>query len=623
MKRAVKKKSKAAIENSSGEDAPVGDLNKTVNALNINSSWMSGKAAIIALAISMGATSLLVTRQSDQALAAKSVDSQKADTPTAVPVAKVSFTNTKLLESEAASSVSVPINPAIVEPTAILQMSGLGAKSQATVLKDTILNAVSVIRLDYFSTGLQKGKSTNVLQQRKNPYKKLVFGNPNSPRTSGQLKAQQEFALNRLQENAKRLKTALAVLHSEKAKAVLTNSLNSVKSNNRANLIDRLRKAKWANAAESFIATATYDKQAVSDTINIVVYEVKSGDTLAAIAEEFSISVSEIVRINQLTNPYQLKISEKLNIPISGSTSRVDNVENNKVVQAKRNSIAVETGVPTAMLAIRVANISINPDKNVKTSPSLNSLRKEIEKLRAKYRAQRSGQQLRSEGNSQEAAVESTISSINNIEVPIFLPRPITSGDGSPRSTRPRFSPSRFRNNGVRQSRSPSSPESLEKLRAVKVSPKTKILPPLAAVDKYLPRPIGEIPKSSSTYVWPAKGTLTSGYGWRWGRMHRGIDIANSTGTPIYAAADGIVTSAGWNRGGYGKLVEISHNNGIVTRYAHNSKIFVKVGQQVKQGKTIALMGSTGFSTGPHSHFEIRPIGKGAVNPIAYLPPRL
>jgi len=615
LKRAVKKKSKAAIENSSGEDAPVGDLNKTVNALNINSSRMPGKAAMIALAISMGATSLLVTRQSDQVLAAKSVDSQKTDTRTAEPVAKLNFATTKLLESEAASSVSVPINPAIVEPTAISQMSGLGAKSEATVLKDTILNAVSIIHFDYFSTGLQKAKPTNALQQPKNGYKKLVFGKPNSPGTSEQLKAQQEFALNRLQENSKRLKTVLAELQFEEAQVILTNSRNSVKSNNRANLIGRIRKAKWKKSAESFIATTIHEKQAVSGRIDVITYEVKYGDTLASIAQKFSISVSEIVRINQLTNPYQLKISEKLNIPISGSTSNIDNVENNKVGQVKRNnSIAVGTGVPTAMLAIRAANISISPNKNVKNSPSLNSLRREIEKLRAKYRDHRSGQQLRTEGNSQEAAVESAISSINNIGVPIFLPRPMTFGNSSP---------SRFRNNSVGQSRKPNSTESLEKLRAVKVSPKTKILPPLAAVDKYLPRPIGEISKPSSTYVWPAKGTVTSGYGWRWGRMHRGIDIANSTGTPIYAAADGVVTSAGWNRGGYGKLVEISHNNGSITRYAHNSKIFVKVGQQVKQGKTIALMGSTGFSTGPHSHFEIRPIGKGAVNPIAYLPPRL
>jgi murein DD-endopeptidase MepM/ murein hydrolase activator NlpD len=162
---------------------------------------------------------------------------------------------------------------------------------------------------------------------------------------------------------------------------------------------------------------------------------------------------------------------------------------------------------------------------------------------------------------------------------------------------------------------------SLGSLQGSTVSPQ---LPPLAAVDRYLPKVIDENtspPSTSSTaYMWPAKGTLTSGYGWRWGRMHKGIDIANSVGTPIYAAADGIVEKAGWNNGGYGNLVDIRHADGSITRYGHNSKLLVQPGQQVQQGQTIALMGSTGFSTGPHSHFEIHPSGKGAVNPVAFLP---
>jgi murein DD-endopeptidase MepM/ murein hydrolase activator NlpD len=167
---------------------------------------------------------------------------------------------------------------------------------------------------------------------------------------------------------------------------------------------------------------------------------------------------------------------------------------------------------------------------------------------------------------------------------------------------------------------------SLGNMRGRQVSPD---LPPLAAVDRYLPKPIDEntpplsSPNSSASYIWPAKGTLTSGYGWRWGRMHRGIDVANSTGTPIYASSDGVVQKAGWNNGGYGNLVEIRHADGSMTRYGHNSKVLVQAGQQVRQGETIALMGSTGFSTGPHTHFEIHPSGKGAVNPIALLQPRV
>lgn len=143
-------------------------------------------------------------------------------------------------------------------------------------------------------------------------------------------------------------------------------------------------------------------------------------------------------------------------------------------------------------------------------------------------------------------------------------------------------------------------------------------LPPLPGSENYLPN-------GSSTfngYLWPARGVLTSGYGWRWGRMHRGIDIAAPVGTPIYAAAPGVIEFAGWNSGGYGNMVDIRHADGSKTRYAHNSRNLVRVGQTVSQGQQIAEMGSTGYSTGPHVHFEVHLPQGGAVNPIAYLPSR-
>jgi murein DD-endopeptidase MepM/ murein hydrolase activator NlpD len=121
-------------------------------------------------------------------------------------------------------------------------------------------------------------------------------------------------------------------------------------------------------------------------------------------------------------------------------------------------------------------------------------------------------------------------------------------------------------------------------------------------------------------FSWPAAGTLTSKYGRRWGRMHKGIDIAGPVGTPIIAAAEGTVIVSGWSSGGYGNLVEIRHSDGTTTRYGHNSRLSVGVGQIVRQGQQVAEMGSTGRSTGSHVHFEIRPGGGDAVNPIAHLP---
>ncbi len=99
--------------------------------------------------------------------------------------------------------------------------------------------------------------------------------------------------------------------------------------------------------------------------------------------------------------------------------------------------------------------------------------------------------------------------------------------------------------------------------------------------------------------------------------MHAGVDIPGPVGTPIYATADGIVSNASW-RGGYGNLVEVNHGKGIATRYGHLSKMLVADGARVKRGQLIALMGSTGRSTGPHLHYEVRMDGH-AVNPLPFL----
>jgi murein DD-endopeptidase MepM/ murein hydrolase activator NlpD len=115
-----------------------------------------------------------------------------------------------------------------------------------------------------------------------------------------------------------------------------------------------------------------------------------------------------------------------------------------------------------------------------------------------------------------------------------------------------------------------------------------------------------ELPKTAATgsFMVPTSGRLSSPYGMRGGSMHRGIDLANSTGTKIFAADGGRVTFAGY-KGSYGYMIEINHENGYVTRYAHNSKLLVKSGERVYRGQHISEMGNTGRSTGPHLHFEI------------------
>ena len=107
---------------------------------------------------------------------------------------------------------------------------------------------------------------------------------------------------------------------------------------------------------------------------------------------------------------------------------------------------------------------------------------------------------------------------------------------------------------------------------------------------------------------------FTSGYGWRWGKMHRGVDLAGPIGTPIYAASNGTIKYAGWTDGGYGNYIELLSPENILTIYAHLNDVRCSVGQQVTVGQQIGDMGSTGFSTGPHLHFEVD-LGSGRIDP--------
>ncbi|MEH2046657.1 peptidoglycan DD-metalloendopeptidase family protein [Nostoc sp.] len=766
MKRALKKRVKAVLNNTpSSDDAPVELLNVMNPKVN---SRVRTKAAMIGLAISMGATSLLVTRQSDQAQAAVPVGSQKAtSTIPAVPDTEVKFASTKL-ESQAVSSASVPENPVIVEPTAVSQVPGLEAKWQVAAsgisLQVPASNTFSQTNASYKNSTYLKPKVAqglnntlvgtsfptvnNLSDYSVDSTNASLTAQPQTVATSGavnseinaQLKAQQEFALNRLQEKSNRLRKSLAQLQSGETKnlsqadielaqpttvvekTALAAQSDTSSDASQANLISRLkqktRDTASVAAAPIVIASSTH-----------TAYEVKPGDTLAAIASRYNTSVSELVKANNLNNPNELQISQKLVIPAvqipavqveatvaskptfvessktphvatsplnigsansylpsSPSPTIADNssvaVPTPVTVQIQANSAAtdLETAPPSTKsygvggdIAVPQAFAEMQQPKtpanrvarvNNNNNDRLRGLQAEIQRLQQKYRAQQSGNLVEPAAaiEANNAAILTPISTPNNftapnpvsrtnsVAIPIPVPTPIR-GNYSVQPIKPQFrttvrateavnpeflpnlgSASQWTPSGTQSATRVATPservnasDSLGKMRGTRVSP--QIMPPLAAVDQYLPRPIDELtpPPSTSTlaYIWPTKGTLTSGFGMRWGRPHKGIDIANSTGTPVVASADGTIEKAGWNNGGYGNLVEIHHPDGSSTRYAHNSKILVQPGQQVHQGETIALMGTTGHSTGPHSHFEIHPSGKGAVNPIAFLPQRL
>lgn len=140
------------------------------------------------------------------------------------------------------------------------------------------------------------------------------------------------------------------------------------------------------------------------------------------------------------------------------------------------------------------------------------------------------------------------------------------------------------------------------------------IIAPLLPVAQFSPN-VGVNP-GTGQFIWPTTGVISQYFSW----YHKAIDIANPTYPPIIAADSGVVIVAGWvDNTGYGNRVMIDHGNGYITLYGHMSRIIVSVGQRVGKGQLIGYVGSTGRSTGPHLHFEIRRKGGGFYNPLDFL----
>jgi murein DD-endopeptidase MepM/ murein hydrolase activator NlpD len=131
------------------------------------------------------------------------------------------------------------------------------------------------------------------------------------------------------------------------------------------------------------------------------------------------------------------------------------------------------------------------------------------------------------------------------------------------------------------------------------------------------PLPAGPIQGGSSGFIWPVNGPVSSPFGWRWGRMHEGIDISVPTGTPIRAAKAGNVILSAYT-GGYGNYTCVDHGGGLSSCYAHQSSYATSVGASVEQGEVIGYVGCTGSCFGDHLHFEIR-VNGAAVDPLGYL----
>ncbi|MGB7059382.1 MAG: peptidoglycan DD-metalloendopeptidase family protein [Geitlerinemataceae cyanobacterium] len=472
--------------------------------------------------------------------------------------------------------------------------------------------------------------------------------------------------------------------------------------NDSVQLSEELPHSEFADPSASSPTQPTrmQSKRTVSPS---TLHQVAPGETIYSIARQYGVSENELEAINQLSDPTLLKAGESIALPsnIKRITPAVLSVfgteiaSTPKTVKANEPKVALleatldasvsadpmSTESTESQLTLGKAKSDSQASKVVQTSPTLQislaaseeteettqrlanklkrqpessnnayveELRSEVSQLRSKYRAERetstaNAAALPTNPNSDSTNLsdETELAELARQINPEFNPQQHTAALQSA-GLKPWAEPHASMDPELQsepQAEIPtdetavavtSSTEAQDKVSAAPlgasnyapirppqlVSPE---LPALSSPQAYLPKPSG-YQQEITGFIWPSRGILTSGYGWRWGRMHKGIDIAADVGTPVVAVAPGVVTYASWNDGGYGNLVEITHADGSVTVYAHNDRILVREGQRVEQGEQVSEMGSTGFSTGPHLHFELHPGGQGAVDPMAFLP---
>ncbi|MEL6221682.1 MAG: peptidoglycan DD-metalloendopeptidase family protein [Cyanobacteria bacterium J06627_8] len=411
-----------------------------------------------------------------------------------------------------------------------------------------------------------------------------------------------------------------------------------------------------------------------------ITYEIQRGDTLAAIAREHNVLLSEIVEANSISNPNRVFVGQTLRIPSQAASPAQADVSSPEVDGATTLQVTPEVlvgalpstrfGTTSSLPGFRSApsvplpvpeqtELSVEVDDASDSYSDFEAMESEVTESQSENLTDSSIAEEATPQSESDTYVEELIQDIEEISETeqsvmrqelleeldqisqensdLVAYRPDGSYIDEQGAINPEFNAEFIQTDESEQAGLPA-PQSTDisadnTLIAVAplgaenysspaqpatgrvVSPD---LPPLPGAENF-------VPSSEATfdgYLWPARGVLTSGYGWRWGRMHQGIDIAAPVGTPIYAAAPGVVEFSGWNSGGYGNMVDIRHPDGSKTRYAHNSRNLVRVGQRVAQGHQIAEMGSTGYSTGPHVHFEIHIADRGAINPIALLQPR-
>ena len=632
MDSIVSQKSKSALT-PSREVSSEGDLSKQISHDLPRRAY--GSAAMIGVALSVGACGLLVPQKGDAAFAA-----EKADTESLASEPNAASALDPLLPSITATSLTtVALKPMTLASSQIHTVQE--GESLSDIARAYGITAQQVAQLNKFSmtSVLRVGQMISLpiatAPADVVPVLAMVPPTPSLPVAS---KVRQDEAVVKLKEQQSRLKKSLAELRSEENPIIATIPTSQ-------------QKALTLSGSEA---------------VSFSKHRVEVGETLTTIARSSGVAPSELAALNRISDPNTLFANQVLKVPQVKSFQATPQAKSSPVLfaNAKSSSSTIAFNSPANRVSVpelpqspwvptasktsvqevdRPASLSIEP--SISNSTRIDNLMVEVRNLRQKYQ----GNQV---AYAPQTYVVPTTSTANIVVPTVSMPTRSGSLRIDQRTVNPEFQKrvetapepaiqSATQNRLDRVIQAPTLPQQTRAIvsataprliaRASSMGSNASYTTPLVQTtalrmaapqmpsigtsDSYLPQGKGAM----KGYIWPAQGVFTSGYGWRWGRMHKGVDVAGPVGTPIVASAPGVVSYAGYNDGGFGYLVEIDHADGSMTRYAHNSRILVSSGQQVAQGQQVSEMGSTGFSTGPHLHFEIH-TPQGTVNPMAYLP---
>ena len=632
MDSIVSQKSKSALT-PSREVSSEGDLSKQISHDLPRRAY--GSAAMIGVALSVGACGLLVPQKGDAAFAA-----EKADTESLASEPNAASALDPLPPSVTATSLTtVALKPMTLASSQIHTVQE--GESLSNIARAYGITAQQVAQLNQFSmtSVLRVGQMISLpiatAPADVVPVLAMVPPTPSLPVVS---KVRQDAAVVKLKEQQSRLKKSLAELRSEENPII-------------AAIPTSQQKALTLSGSEA---------------VSFSKHRVEVGETLTTIARSSGVAPSELAALNRISDPNTLFANQVLKVPQVKSFQATPQAKSSPVLftNAKSSSSTIAFNSPANRVSVpelpqspwvptasktsvqevdRPASLSIEP--SISNSTRIDKLMVEVRNLRQKYQ----GNQV---AYAPQTYVVPTTSTANIVVPTVSMPTRSGSLRIDQRTVNPEFQKrvetapepaiqSATQNRLDRVIQAPTLPQQTRAIvsataprliaRASSMGSNASYTTPLVQTtalrmaapqmpsigtsDSYLPQGKGAM----KGYIWPAQGVFTSGYGWRWGRMHKGVDVAGPVGTPIVASAPGVVSYAGYNDGGFGYLVEIDHADGSMTRYAHNSRILVSSGQQVAQGQQVSEMGSTGFSTGPHLHFEIHS-PQGTVNPMAYLP---